>query len=221
MCTVPEPNHRSPLQLHNPYIATPLSIDQFKMAISPSDKDNVRVVDWLDRLQSSGQQPPQASAARMEIIREMRRSSEDPTSAPGAGAGAGVPVSSSVIHTTGDSDEVVEDDDEDATEEEDAEKARSALPDVTVPIGLLANLSLDKDNEKEKGRGKGKARPGTGVSLSGAVGKPEEDDGNVVRIDRFFDLFRVSFMGTLKGVANREYFRPGMSSVAAMVELLY
>ncbi|KAG6369972.1 hypothetical protein JVT61DRAFT_12607 [Boletus reticuloceps] len=147
--------------LHNPYMATPLSIDQFKLAISPSDKDNVRVVDWMDRLQSNTHQPGKASAAKMEIIREMRCSGQVPSS----GAGD----RSSASHAMGDSDEAVEV----------SENARNALPDITVPIGLLANLSLDKDNKKEKGKGKSRGRLGSGTGTSGAAIKPEEDDDTV------------------------------------------
>lgn len=137
------------------------------------------MVDWMDRLQSSTQPPGQASAARMEIIRDMHRSGEV-SSMSGASAGAGAGVRSSVSHTMGDPDEAVEDAEEETTEEEDADKARSALPDITVPIGLLANLSLDKEDEKDKGRGKSKARTGSGTGPSGAAVKPEEDDNNVV-----------------------------------------
>jgi hypothetical protein len=187
-------------QLHNPYMATPLSVDQFKLAISPSDKDNVRVVDWMDRLQSSAQQPAQATAARVEIIREIRRSGEVSSSGPWTSTGTSAGVGSSTGHTMGDSDEAVEDAEEATTEEEDMENARSALPDVTVPIGLLANLSLDKENEKEKGKGKGRARLGSGSGPSGGAVKPEEDDNNV-------------------GVANKEYFRPGTSYVTVISEL--
>lgn len=174
-------------------MATPLSIDQFKLAISPSDRDNVRVVDWMDRLQSSTQQSGQATAARMEIIHEMRRSGEIPSSVPGAAASSGGGVfrsSSAGDHATimDDSDDAVEDAEEGTTEEEDAEKARSALPDVTVPIGLLANLSLDKEGEKGRGRGRGwgSVRPGSGAGTSGAGVKPEEDDNNVVCVSTFF-----------------------------------
>jgi len=162
-------------------MATPLSIDQFKLAISPSDKDNVRVVDWMDRLQSSTQQPSQASAARMEIIREMRPSGQVSSSAPVTSTGSGAGIRSSTSHAMDESDEAVEDAEEETTEEEDVEKARSALPDVTVPIGLLANLSLDKETE-EKGKGKSRARPVSGTGPSGTAVKPEEDDNNVVRI---------------------------------------
>lgn len=162
-------------------MATPLSIDQFKLAISPSDKDNIRVVDWMDRLQSSTQQPSEASAARMEIIREMRPSGQVSSSIPVASTGSVAGIRSSTSHVMDESDEAVEDTEEETTEEEDAEKARSALPDVTVPIGLLANLSLDKETE-EKGKGKSRARPSSGTGPSGAAVKPEEDDNNLVRV---------------------------------------
>lgn len=164
-------------------MATPLSIDQFKMATSPSDRDNIRVVDWMDRLQSSTQQPGQATAARVEIIREMRRSGEISSSVPGASRGASGVIHSSTGYPMDESDDLVEDAEEGTTEEEDAEKARSVLPDVTVPIGLLANLSLDKEDERGKGKGRSSVRPGSATGSSGAAVKPEEDDDNVVCID--------------------------------------
>ena len=41
-------------QLHNPYIATPLSIAAYRMASSPSDTTGSKnVIQWLERLQSS------------------------------------------------------------------------------------------------------------------------------------------------------------------------
>ncbi|KAJ6479456.1 hypothetical protein C8R47DRAFT_983369, partial [Mycena vitilis] len=40
-------------QLHNPYLATPLSIESYRMATSPSDTTNRNILTWLDRLQSS------------------------------------------------------------------------------------------------------------------------------------------------------------------------
>ena len=141
------------------------------------------MVDWMDRLRNSTQQPGQATAARMEIIRELRRSGAASSTIPGASASAGAGARSSTSHAMDDSDDAVEDAEEATTEEEDAEKVRNALPDVTVPIGLLANLSLDKENEKDGGKGKGKARPGSGTGSSGAVPKPEEDDNNVVSGD--------------------------------------
>lgn len=41
------------LQLHNPYIATPLSIAAYRMATSPSDEKKESVVGWLEKMQAS------------------------------------------------------------------------------------------------------------------------------------------------------------------------
>lgn len=155
-------------QLHNPYLATPLSVASYKAATSPSDSDNMNVVDWLDRLQASLKQPGMASPTDPDFLRNLRNPS---------------------AVTVDDS----EDDDPDAqegpVEEEDVEKVRNSLPDAAVPIGLLANLSLDKDKDKGKGRG----RQGGNTGAGGTNTKPEDDDDNV-------------------GVANKEYFLPGPAS---------
>ncbi|KAI6100455.1 hypothetical protein EV401DRAFT_1877551 [Pisolithus croceorrhizus] len=152
-------------QLHNPYMATPLSISAFKMATSPSDKDNVKIADWMDRLQSSTKPPSQPCPSRTEMLRELRDSRNNTR-----GGGN---------NTMEDSDEVEEGGE--ATEGEETEKLTSPLPDAAVPIGLLANLSLDKD------KGKSKARQGTGTTSTSK--KLEDDDNN--------------------GVANKGYFMPG------------
>ncbi|OJA14638.1 hypothetical protein AZE42_02677 [Rhizopogon vesiculosus] len=151
-------------QLHNPYLATPLSVVSYKAATSPSDNDNMNVVDWLDRLQASTKQP---ATADPDFLRNLRNPS-------------GV-----AIHDSEDDDPEA---DEDTTDEEDVEKVRDTLPDVTVPIGLFANLSLDKDKDKAKGRGRG-----GNASAGGSSANPENDDDNV-------------------GVANNEYFLPGPAS---------
>jgi hypothetical protein len=74
---------------------------------------------------------------------------EAPSSAAAAAAGAsassGTAAVSGASHSVGVDMDLVEDgEDAVSTDEENGEKARSALPDVAVPIGLLANLSLDK-----------------------------------------------------------------------------
>jgi hypothetical protein len=101
----------------------------------------------------------------MEMLRKLRD--------PGVGAG-----------DTMDESDDADDADEETTEEEEAERVRSALPDAAVPIGLLANLSLDTDKDKVKGRGRQAA------SASSSTVEPEDNDDNV-------------------GVANKEYFMPG------------
>ncbi len=40
-------------QLHNPYLATPLSIEAYRHATSSTDQHRQNVIAWLDRLQSS------------------------------------------------------------------------------------------------------------------------------------------------------------------------
>src|SRR5260221_14414997 len=52
------------IQLHNPYIATPLSIASYRMATSPSDQTNNNVLAWLDRLQSSVREPGSSKITR-------------------------------------------------------------------------------------------------------------------------------------------------------------
>ncbi|KAG6333341.1 hypothetical protein ID866_5747 [Astraeus odoratus] len=153
-------------QLHNPYTATPLSISAFQMATSPSDKDNVRIVDWMDRLQSSTRPPGKPCPSRTDVLRELRnsyRSTEDAA--------------------MDDSDE--SEDGGETAEGEETEKMTSSLPDAAVPIGLLADLSLDNDKDK----GKGRSRPSAG-GLDSARAKSDDDDDNV-------------------GVANKGYFMPG------------
>lgn len=142
-------------QLHNPYTATPLSISAFKTATSPSDKDNVKIVDWMDRLQSSTKPPTQPCPSRMEMLRELR---DTHNNAGGVGD-----------NSMEDSDEIEEGDE--TTEGEETEKVRGTLPDAAVPIGLLASLSLDKD------KGKGRASQSAGTPSTNT--KLEEDDDNV------------------------------------------
>jgi hypothetical protein len=93
-----------------------------------------------------------------------------------------------------------EDDDPDADEEstdQDVEKVRDTLPDVAVPIGLLANLSLNKDKDKGKGRGRGGSATADG------------SDDNVVSMDFFRVALDVYDGDYSQGVANKEYFLPG------------
>ena len=50
-------------QLHNPYLATPLSIQAYRNATSSSDQHRQTVIAWLDRLQSSVRSPVRAPSA--------------------------------------------------------------------------------------------------------------------------------------------------------------
>jgi hypothetical protein len=144
-------------QLHNPYLATPLSVVSYKAATSPSDSDNMNVVDWLDRLQASIKQP---TTADPDFLRNLRNP-------------FGVAMDDSE-----DSDD--HDADDDSTDEGDVEKVRDTLPDVAVPIGLLANLSLDNDKDKGKGRG----RSGNS-NAGGSNPNTENNDDNIVSTSCF------------------------------------
>jgi hypothetical protein len=50
-------------QLHNPYLATSLSIRAFRNATSSPDQHRQNVIAWLDRLQSSVRSPVRAPSA--------------------------------------------------------------------------------------------------------------------------------------------------------------
>jgi hypothetical protein len=116
----------------------------------------MNVVDWLDRLQASLKQP----TADPDFLRNLRNPS-------------GIAMD--------DSEDDDPDADEESTDQEDVEKVRDTLPDVAVPIGLLANLSLDKDKDKGKGRGRGGSATADG------------SDDNVVSMG-FFVLPRMFMM---------------------------
>lgn len=131
------------------------------MATSPSDRDNVKISDWMDRLQSGTRPASQPCPSRMKMLQELR----DPHASNVRGGDT----------VMDDSDEA--EDLEDTTEGEDTENMRSSLPDATVPIGLLANLSLDKDVDKGKGRNRHGSVP------SSIRTKPADDDENVVCTD--------------------------------------
>ncbi|KAI0795864.1 hypothetical protein C8Q75DRAFT_744153 [Abortiporus biennis] len=128
-------------QLHNPYLATPLSIAAYRMATSPSDQNNRNVLAWLDRLQSSVQSagtPGGAKAFGLESRQQgVQEESED---------------DSEDDPTTGRT--VVPRDVEDLQAED--EKLHS-LPDAAVPLGLIANLALSNTNSKKAASRDGEA----------------------------------------------------------------
>ncbi|KAG6906482.1 hypothetical protein DXG01_013721 [Tephrocybe rancida] len=129
-------------QLHNPYIATPMSIASYRMATSPSDQNNKSILDWLDRLQSSvrtaggkagpnafkdlrGSNPEEDDSDREETIHAQR-------------FGLVAPPDDDDNQTIGDEESAAADD------------KLSSLPDSDTPLGLIANLSLS--NNKSKGK---------------------------------------------------------------------
>lgn len=122
-------------QLHNPYLATPLSIASYRMATSPSDASNRNVLAWLDRLQSSVQN----AAGGTSSFNDVRGGDEESDDDEGGGRMTHAQRYGLVPH-----DE----------EEEEQEETQTALPDSHVPLGLIANLSLTSHQGTKKGKGK-------------------------------------------------------------------
>ncbi|PCH34825.1 hypothetical protein WOLCODRAFT_78982 [Wolfiporia cocos MD-104 SS10] len=133
-------------ELHNPYTATPLSIASYRTATSPSDQNNRNVIAWLDRLEAS---------------------------VAAAGRGGGEHAFS--FEPRGGAGDDEDDSDEDADAEaggartergsngggddsgKDGDEKLQALPDATVPLGLLASLSLDNPKRRPRKKNAGRA----------------------------------------------------------------
>jgi hypothetical protein len=121
-------------QLHNPYIATPLSIASYKLATSPSDQNNSNIIAWLDRLQSSVRTAGAQGAAQTFKFDPRPHEDEETDSESDRAQGE---------HDGGGDGEGTE-----------ATEIGDRLPDAAVPLGLIANLSLSNSKGK-KGRGTG------------------------------------------------------------------
>ncbi|KAJ7577862.1 fungal-specific transcription factor domain-containing protein [Mycena floridula] len=129
-------------QLHNPYIATPLSIASYRMAMSPSDSNNKNILAWLDRLQSSVRDAGGKGGTKAFKLDGRPGDIEEESEAE-SDHGAGrlthaqryglVPV---------DADEESPDAGPAETEED---RLQRSLPDSHVPLGLIANLSLSNN----------------------------------------------------------------------------
>ncbi|KAH9895576.1 hypothetical protein C8Q73DRAFT_822877 [Cubamyces lactineus] len=120
-------------QIHNPYLATPMSIASYRMATPPTDQNNQNVIVFLDRLQASVQTADTntgANAFKMDTRADDRRDDSDDS---GDERGA---------------NELTER--ESTAPLKDAEDKPHALPDQTVPIGLLAKMALDNKRKPRK-----------------------------------------------------------------------
>ncbi|KAF7366045.1 hypothetical protein MVEN_00480700 [Mycena venus] len=170
-------------QLHNPYIATPLSIASYRMATSPSDATSCTLLAWLDRLQAS------VRAGSGDISAANFASS---VSASLSGAKRNPNFKSPSFNSTdphlASNHPAFEESDKDETgnvgvgdEEEDGDA--SMLPDASAPLGLIANLSLMNSRSRER----------RGPRGQGATWEEELDDLDDDNV----------------GVANATYFMPG------------
>jgi hypothetical protein len=131
------------LQLHNPYIATPLSIASYRMATSPSDQNNRNVLGWLDQLQASVRDAGQKAGPKAFLdFRNLDATEEDSdaesdskrTQVEGPAMGDGGRNSTA---TKGE-------------EQDEEDKLQSSLPDAHVPLGLIADLSLSNSKANRK-----------------------------------------------------------------------
>jgi len=128
-------------QLHNQYLATPLSIQAYRNATSSSDQHRQNVIAWLDRLQSSVRSPVRAPSATNPFQLDAR---------------AAKPVVSlmswtKIRHLTGTRSHAVLA----SPGSEDAPVSPNTLvesdidpyPDDAVPLGLLASLAISSSRD--------------------------------------------------------------------------
>lgn len=143
------------------------------MATSPSDQNKGNVLAWLDRLQSSVNEANSKGGENLYGEPRMQKKEESE------------PENLGTIDLT---ESEAEDDDEGKEGNDgEAEGGKTTLPDSHVPLGLIANLSLNQSkNAMKRKHVKGK----------NVVGLSEEDlnDNNL-------------------GVANDTYFMPGLSRI--------
>jgi hypothetical protein len=140
-------------QLHNPYLATPMSISSYQMATSPSDQNNKDLLMWLDRLHNSGTTAGDQEVAKSYKL-ELRRAAEDD-----GDESEEDPAGADEDPGTGGDD----DDDDDVVQNQN-------LPDAAVPLGLIANLSLSNNKRKAK-------------NAAADARREEIEDDDVVRFD--------------------------------------
>ncbi|KAJ7140019.1 fungal-specific transcription factor domain-containing protein [Mycena crocata] len=156
----------------------PLSIASYRMATSPSDTTNRNILAWLDRLQAS-------------VRANSNLDASPPVFASSASFSASRNPSANFNSTNPNfaSNPAFEESDEEEgnrgeEEEEDEDGESSVLPDASVPLGLIANLSLSNSRGKERRAGR------AGEAAAREEELDELDDDNV-------------------GVANAAYFMPG------------
>jgi hypothetical protein len=128
-------------QLHNPYLASPLSIEQYRNATASNDKHRQNVIAWLDRLQSSVRSPPAHSGPATNPFQldtrvgkgggQSDESDEEhalqrPVQGRPASSGSGdTPLSPNTL----------------------VESDVDPYPDDAVPIGLLASLAISTSRD--------------------------------------------------------------------------
>ena len=123
-----------------------MSIASYRMATSPTDQNNQNVIAFLDRLQASVQNAGTntgANAFKMDTRADDRGDDSDDD---GEDGGANELTERGSAGPVNDDDEPLKD----------AEDKPHALPDQTVPIGLLAKMALDNKRKPRKSGAKPK-----------------------------------------------------------------
>jgi hypothetical protein len=131
--------------LHNPYVATPLAIAAYRSSTSPSDENNESVVDWLEKLTASFSSDVKTAGGTMKS--QSFTFASPPKGPPSDTDSEGDGVTT--VLGEGIQDDLNSDDEGDS-DSATASKAAGALPDVAVPIGLIANLSLSSGRSSTK-----------------------------------------------------------------------
>jgi hypothetical protein len=166
-------------------VATPLSIASYRLATSPSDKNNQDVLEWLEQLVSSVRDTGSKSASRAFTVPQKQKNSQE---------------SDEEVAVVDDND--ANDDWEDVNAEDQIE---SSLPEPHVPLGLIANLSLSNKQPSRK--------PKKNEGAEGVIALAEDDfnDDNVVCTACLILPVKQPADRRLycQGVANETYFMPG------------
>ncbi|KAF7798317.1 hypothetical protein EIP86_009538 [Pleurotus ostreatoroseus] len=115
-------------KLHNPYLATPLSIASYRMATSPSDQNNRNVLAWLDRLEASVRTAGRSGGANaFSLDSRVRAEGEEESEQESEAEEGGGDTERGSVGTDGTA----------------KEEGEHLLPDAAVPLGLIAKLALD------------------------------------------------------------------------------
>ena len=157
-------------QLHNPYLATPLSIEAYRNATSTADQHRQNVIAWLDRLQASVRSPRPTGSASNPFQLETRAGksagqSDESDEEQGSQNHAQPRRASSGSEDTPVSPNTLVDSEIDP------------YPDDAVPIGLLASLAISSSRDSA-----GAAADKT--SKAGKANAAAEDD-DIVRLYSF------------------------------------
>jgi hypothetical protein len=119
------------IQLHNPYLATPLSIASYRMATSPSDQNKQNILTWLDRLQDSVRTAGRSGGMKAFNLESRHREGTDGEESESEAEEVGEPTERGSVGTV-----KVEED-----------ERQQLLPDTAVPLGLIADLSLNNTSK--------------------------------------------------------------------------